>query len=294
MATLSPVDTVISGFRFARARPAQLLIWSAYLLVVLTVAYLAFLDLGGDKVAALVAATQGAAPDVRQVALLMQDLMPASAFALLLIVVFGAVLVTAVLRAYLELGPQSWGGLRLGGEELRVLGVGALMLLCLLIGETLAAVVASVVAVQLSVLGLPILLLGYVLVIALGVRLSLAPVIALVEDRISLRRSWLMTRKAFWRLAGAYVLLAAIMLVALVLVLMLFGLLITAAAAVTGGLGQLMSAALQRNYQDINPVVLGLYVLMNLAQVWIAVVFLTVNLAISVEAYRLYAKDAPK
>jgi hypothetical protein len=290
MAKFSPMDAVFSGLRFVRSRPATLLIWSAYLLVVVTVASLALFDLGGDQLTSLAAAMQGATPDLRHVSDIMQGLLPASGFAFLLIVVFGAVLATAILRAYLELGPQSWGGLRLGGEELRLLGVGVLMLLALFMAEALV-LSAAVAAAQVNIPPMAIVIVGYLLIAALAVRLSLAPVIAVVENRVSLHRSWLMTRKAFWPMLGAYLLLGVLTLVILLIVMMVIGALITAAAAVTGGGFSQLLFALQHRYEDINPLILGLYVLKNLAQVWISVVFLTMSLGVGVEAYRAYSGD---
>ncbi len=294
MAKFSPKDAVFAGFRFIRARPATLLIWSAYLMVVLTVAYLALRDLGGEQITALVAAAQSNAPNFKQISELIDGLQPASAFSFLLILVFGAVLVTAILRAYLQPAPHAWGGLRLGGEELRVLGIGVLMVLAVMAAEALVVLVAASIgqvggpAVSILALGL-----GYLGVMGLAVRLSLAPVIAMVDGKMSLRRSWLMTRKAFWRMLGAYILLTAIMIVVLLLVMMAFGGLIATAAAATGsGVEQLMFA-LQHNYQDINPLILALYVVMNLAQVWVAVMFITVSLALGVEVYKAYAPETP-
>jgi hypothetical protein len=287
------LDAVAAGFRFVRSRPATLLIWSAYLLVVLTVASLALLDLGGDEMMSLMAASQSATPDFHRVADLMQDLLPAAGFFLLLIVVFGAVLVTAVLRVYLSLGAHSWGGLRLGGEELRLLGIGVLMVLAVLSADVLLNFLAALAAYQFNAPPAPILLVGYFVLCGLMVRLSLAPVIGMIEDRISLRRSWLMTGRAFWRLLGAYLMIAVITAIILALVMMIVGGLMTVAAAASGGgLGQLLSA-LRRNYQEVNPVILALNVLMNLAMVWIAVVFVTVGLAVGVEAYRALASETP-
>jgi hypothetical protein len=291
MAKFSPLDAVLAGLRFVRSRPATLLIWSAYLLVVMTVAGMAFLELGGDQMLSLAAATQGPAPDLRRVAGLMQDLLPAVGFVMLLIIVFGAVLVTAVLRVYLALGQHSWGGLRLGGEELRVLGVSVLMALTVLSADVLVNLVAELVAYQFNAPPAAIILVGDVLIAALTVRLSLAPVISMIEDRVSLRRSWLMTGKAFWRLLGAYLLIAGLMVVILALAMMVVGALMTAAAAATGGgVGQLLFA-LRHDYQEVNPLILALNVLMNLALVWICVVFVTVTLAVGVEAYRVLASE---
>jgi hypothetical protein len=294
MARFSPMEAVYAGLRFVRARPATILIWSAFLLVVLTVAQLALVNLGGDQMTALALAVQSPKPDFKHVADLMQGLLPASAFALLLIVVFGAVLVTAILRAYLETGPQTWGGLRLGGDELRVLGVGLLMLLSLLCAQNFLLVLVSAASLAAPALLVPGVVLSYGLVLALGVRLSLAPTIALIENRTTLMRTWKMTRKAFWPLLGAYALLTVLMLVVMALVLMAFGALLAATATATGGgLTHLFYALRQHNFQDVNPLVLAIDVLMNLAQVWVSVVFLAVSLAVGVEAYRFYSRDVP-
>jgi hypothetical protein len=288
------MEAVFAGFRFVRARPATILIWSAFLLVVMTVAQLALLDLGGDQMTALTLVAQSPKPDFKHLVDLTQGLLPAMAFALLLTVVFGAVLVTAILRAYLETGPQTWGGLRLGGDELRVLGVGLLMLLSVLCAQNFLLVVVVAASAVVPALLLPGALLSYALVLFLGVRLSLAPMIALIENRTTLMRTWLMTRNAFWPLLGAYALLTVIMLVVMVLVLMAFGGLLAATAAATGGgLSHLIFALRQHNFQDVNPLVLGIEVLMNLAQVWVAVVFLAVSLAVGVEAYRFYSREVP-
>jgi hypothetical protein len=292
MIRFSPMQAVLAGFRFVRARPATLLIWSAYLLVVMTAANLALLDLGGDQMMSLIHISQSEKPDFKQVSDLAQALQPAAAFASLMVVVFGAVLVTAILRAYLERGPTSWGGLRLGGDELRVLGVGALMLLSVFCALNLMLAPVIAVALAAPALFFPGTALAFLLALGLGVRLSLAPMIALIEDRVTLWRAWRMTRKAFWPLVGAYALLTAIMLVATMLLLMVFGGLLTATASATGGgLNQLMFALRQHSFQDLNPLVLAIDVLMNMAQVWVTVVFLVVSLAVGVEAYRYYCSD---
>lgn len=293
MAKFSPTDAVFEGFRFARSHPAALLIWAAFLLVVLTVASLALFDLGGASMTGLVAATQAKTPNPTVILNLMSDLAPASAFALLLCLVFGAVLVTAMLRVFLKPGPHSWGGLRLGGEELRMLAVVMAILAVNQGAEILAIVAAQIAASASSALALTVFIAGNGLILALNVRISLAPVVAMAENRISLPRAFALTRGRFWPLLLAYLLLGVIMLVILALVMMLFGALMAAAATVGGGGVSQLAFALQHNYQDINPVMLLLYVLVNFAQVWVSIVALTASLAIAAQAYKAFRTDTP-
>ena len=113
MSNFSPTEAVFAGFRFARARPAALLIWAAYYLVVLAVALFALFDLAGDKMLQLMALQKAGAADPGPMLAIMDDISPALGFAALLMMVFGAVMRAAVLRAYLEPGKiHPWAGLR--------------------------------------------------------------------------------------------------------------------------------------------------------------------------------------
>jgi hypothetical protein len=293
MAKFSPTEAVFAGFRFVRERPVTLLIWSAYLLVMVAVASLAMFDLGGDQMTALVAASQGGAFDPVQISKISQDLLPASSFAALLMVVFGAVLSTAILRVFTEPGAHPWGGLRFGGDELRLLGAGLLVILVSFFAEILVGLAAGLAA-SAGLPTIPVLIVGFLLILALQVRLSLAPIVSLTEKRVSLARAWALTAKGFWSLLGAYVLLLAITLVILVLVGIVFGALMAATAMATGGGSNPLALVLAHNYDAVNPLMLVLYVLMNLAQVWLAMVVLAVSLCVGVQAYRAFAADLPK
>ena len=148
---------------------------------------------------------------------------------------------------------------------------------------------AGIVADLVGGVGIPPLIplaLGLMLVLAVQVRLSLVGVICQVEGRISLPRSIHLTKGMFWRLLGAYVLLAAITLVILFLLAVIFAALIGAAAMATGGGVNQMALALQGHFADLNPLVAGLYIVNNLAQVWVIVVFLAVFLCTTTEAYK--------
>ncbi|MGZ3275600.1 MAG: hypothetical protein ACXU82_13155 [Caulobacteraceae bacterium] len=286
MARFSPTDAVFAGFRFARERPAALLVWAGYLLVVIAVASVAMVDIGGDSLRALGIAARGANPDPQQLIKLTSDALPATMFAFLLTVVFGAILSAAILRVRMSPGPHPWGGLRLGGEELRLLGAKLLVLAAAFVVE----VVISVFAAALEGVGVPALATmtaGLVLLMApLMIRLSLAGVVSQAEGRLNPARSFQLTGPLFWRLLGAYVLLGAIMLVVLVLVTIIFTALIGAAALGGGGdMDQMAMALLQGRFADLNPLVVTIYVVWSLVRVWVAVVTTVVFLSISVAAY---------
>lgn len=285
MVRFSPTDAVFAGFRFIKERPATILVWAAYLLVVLGVASLAMFDLGGDALTSLVIATQGDKPDPNQLIKLMEQVAPASLFAELLITVFGAVLATAMLRVRLTPGPHAWGGLKLGGDELRMLGATLLVM----IGVFCLSMAVGILSDVVGSFGGPVLIpfvLGLLLVLAVQVRLSLVGVVAQAEGRISLPRSIQLTKGMFWRLLGAYVLLAAITLVILFLLAVIFTALVGAAAMATGGGVNQMALALQGRFADINPLLAGIYIVSNLAQVWVIVVFLGVFQSVAVDAYK--------
>jgi hypothetical protein len=290
MAKFSPTEAVFAGFRFARERPAAILVWSAFLLVVLAVVSIAMFDLGGDSMTSLVIASHGDHPDPKQLMKLMQEVAPATLFASLLMIVFGAVLSTAVLRVLLKPGPHAWAGLRLGGDELRMLGA-TVMVVLVVFGLELLLGTASGLLAGVGVPPIVSLIPGLVLILAVQVRLSLVGVISQVEHRIDLARSVRLTRKRFWPLLGAYVLLLAITLVILFLLTIVFAALMGAATLASGGGVNQLALMLSGKFSEMNPLLMVVYVASNLAQVWLAVVFLTVWLAIGVETYRAASKD---
>ena len=285
MAKFSPTDAVFAGFRFVKERPAMVLVWAAYLLVLIAVATVAMFDIGGDALTSLSIAVQGNHPDPRQLMKLMDQVAPASLFAELLITIFGSVLATAILRVRLTPGPHPWGGLKLGGDELRLLAGTLLVMICVFCLSMAAGVVADL-AGEVGVPPLIPFLLGLALVLAVQVRLSLVGVVSQAEGRISLSRSIQLTKGMFWPLLGAYVLLAAITLVILFLLAVIFAALIGAAAMASGGGVDQMALALHGRFTDLNPLVAGIYVAHSLAQVWVVVVFLGVFLSTTIDAYK--------
>jgi hypothetical protein len=287
MARFSPTDAVFAGFRFAREHPAAILIWAAYYLIVTAVAVTAMADLGGGSLTALPIAVQGSNPDPQQLMKLVDEVAPAVMFAALVMIVFGSVLSTAILRVRMTPGPHPWGGIRLGGAELKLLAAKLLVFAVAFVVE----IAISLVAATLESVGAPgvlVLSIGLILLMApLMIRLSLAGVVSQAEGRINPARSFQLTQPLFWRLLGAYVLLAAIMLVILVLVTIIFTALLGAVTLGSGGnMDQMAMALLQGRMADLNPLAVAIYVMGSLVRVWVAVVATVVFLSIAVDAYQ--------
>lgn len=292
MTRFSPTDAVFAGFRFAREHPATILVWAAYYLVVTALALTAMANLGGDSLGALPIAAQGANPDPQQLVKLMNEVLPAVMFSGLVMIVFGAVLSAAILRVRMTPGPHPWGGLRLGGGELRLLAAKLLVVAAAFVVEILVSLVAA----SLEGVGVPALAglaVGLALLMApLMIRLSLAGVVSQAEGRINPARSFQLTGPLFWRLLGAYVLLGAIMLVILVLVTIIFTALLGAVTLSAGGnMDQMAMALLQGRIADLNPLAVTIYVMGSLVRVWVAVVATVVFLSITADAYQAALRE---
>lgn len=240
MSEFSSTDAALEGLRVTREHPVAVLWWW-----------------GANVAAALVEFAIGTLPLFRHMAGLLPDLQSASQavqqtptdqavmahyFALIgqmlpPMLAFGAinltiriVLMTGVLRAVLRPSDSRIGYLRLSMEEVRQLGL-ALLIAVVFLGYAFAvtlasALMAAIVGGLMGGAGQPFLLgaLMFVLVAVAflypAVRLSLAPAMTFADGRISLFRSWPLTRGRFWQLLGTYVVAGtfALMIVGFVLV----------------------------------------------------------------------------
>lgn len=218
MAELSPSDAAIEGFRLIGARWRAIVGWSIFnlvalvtLFIVLAVLLLAIVPFVGSKDAA-----QGLGADLAG-----------------LIVVGGGGLVTLMILCglyRLELRPEepAFIHLRIGRDELRVLGAG-LLVLAAAIPMVLVVVAATDAVLKASPLaGALVAIAGGVAFYAVLLRFGLASVIAFAEGRISLAESWRRTRGQTWRLLGMALLRLCLML--------LLGVLVTIAVFLVSGL----------------------------------------------------------
>ena len=142
----------------------------------------------------------------------------------------GAILVSSVIygavnRAVLLPSESAFGYLRLGGDELRIIGL-SIILTLLFIGVVLGlgtavAIIAGVLATIAGDVGafiaFPLFILMYGVIIWLAVRFSLAVPITVAERRIAVFDSWRLTRGHFWSLLGMTLLSAVMAMVVYVL-----------------------------------------------------------------------------
>jgi hypothetical protein len=226
----SPLSSAFEGFRLIVRRPVSFLGW-----------FLAVCLIAGLDVLIAFALRGPAAPVGGGIRVLRPA---AGALAMMLgwadVFVGLTVVACAVYRAVLRPEERAFAYLRLGGGELRVMGVSAL-----LVGFTVLLFVALSFSLTVfsaflgaaagpwatAIPGLLLLLAGTVL----GVRLSMAGPIALIERRHSLSGSWELSRKRFWSLLGLWAIVGAVAFLVLLAVMGAVGFAVAAAPRSASG-----------------------------------------------------------
>jgi hypothetical protein len=202
--------SIIEGaFRLVRERPAAVAVWGLlYMVAVIAMSFVMRPMIGFQ------AASLGNDPQAAQAMLANMSTM----FARLALLEFGLlllfiVLMTAAQRAVLRPAQPGFFYLRIGMDELRMLGLALILIILfyvgLLIAVILIAIVAGIVAVAAGGGGAAVIaiiagLLLFPVLIWLEVRLSLAFPLTLLRHRIIIGESWRLTRGRFWSLFGAY------------------------------------------------------------------------------------------
>lgn len=208
--TFSATDAAFEGFRLTRRAPVAMALW-ALLYVVMMVVTVALM---GPSLATLMAEVarlqEMASPQP-------EDLQSLGAFYALLVgtalplsLLVTAVLAAAVARAVLRPAESAFGYMRLGMDELRVLGVTLVLFVVFAIAWTLPFVLAGVIGGVATASGQGWLWLVAVLlglagvagVIWLLVRLSLSVPLVVAERRFAPFDSFALTKGRFWPLLG--------------------------------------------------------------------------------------------
>ncbi len=214
MSEFSPTEAAFSGFGFIRRHPVAVLIWAGVFLVydIATVsAIIAFLP---HKLEAVRAFQANAGQDEASVMELLPTVMLMVLLRAAAQLVILSVASAAAFRAELQPERKSLGYLRLGSDELHVGGL-ILLLAALALGHGFVVMFAMF-TLALFATGLKgVLAFAYltVLFVLAGgvfvypfVRLSLAGPMTLIDGHVRLLESWKHTKRAAWRLFGAYAL----------------------------------------------------------------------------------------
>lgn len=258
----SATDAAFEGFRVVRRHPMALVFWALFYMAVMVAA---FALVGGSLIGLMGAAealeTSGAtSPD---------DFMPvlASYTAILAVVlplslIASAMLYAAVSRSVLRPAESSFGYLRLGMDEVRVLVVSLVLFIVFTVAGvvvfgTIGAVGGFAVAAEAPALWIVVALLvcaAIALFVWLAVRLSLAIPITMAERRIAIFDSFGVTKGRFWPLLGM-ALLAGVMSIVVGLLGSLVAMPIQLATGGLGGLANLEGESLSVILQTAWPAI---------------------------------------
>lgn len=209
--TFPATDCAFEGFRLTRRAPVAVLSWAAAYAVFIAIL---FLLVGPHFVTVLSVITEMQAqgqtePSPQDVERLMQAYGVIIGWAMPLGLLFSALISTAIARSVIRPDERKFGYLRVGKDELRVLGA-SLIVSLIMFGVTFAGfmivTVAMAGAMALPALWLVVVLLslGVIALLAwLSVRLSLVVPSTFAEGRIVLKPAFAMTgKKVFWPLLG--------------------------------------------------------------------------------------------
>jgi len=224
----SATEAAFEGFRLVRRNPLVLVFWSLLYLIVIF-AQLLMVRSMGDALARMEAAAEqlenGPPPsslaDFQPMFQAYGELMGGLVGLFPLALVISAVIAAAVARGVLEPEKKSFGYLRLGMDELRVLGVTVVLAVLMIAVGTVAGLIGGVVGgiavAMLEGWGVLIMVLLFIglacLFIWLAVRFSLAVPMTVDEKRFALFDSFRVTKGRFWPLLGMALLAFLMMLV---------------------------------------------------------------------------------
>ncbi len=248
MASFSPADAAIEGFRTVRQHPQVILVWGVILAVQAFVGTLVLVNMAGSALQKMTTMTAASAAtvDPTEVFQFYGQILPAYLFVMLLSLASYSVLIPAALRMVIRPQDKGLAFLRIGPAELRQVAVNLIVSLILFgvyMGVAIFAVVLGVIMAPLGGTALGrVAVIGLVLVVAIAVMLffmvkfSLAGAQTFAEGRVRIFGSWSLTGGRFWRVLGAYALAGVL---ALIVIFLGAVIAVVAAMAVGGGTGAL-------------------------------------------------------
>ena len=297
----SASESAFEGFRIVRREPVTVAIWAALLAVMSGGATVLLLPMFTQMRAGI---TPGATAPTAQSMAALGQLFRIYLLLLPLYLIVISVFMAAVYRAVLRPEQRGFGRLRLGGDELRIIGLILLMGLLFmgvgLVVGIVGALVGGGVAVATRSSGsagaVIIVLLMYLVVFAgmvwLGVRLSLAAPMTFARKRISLFGSWSLTKGRFWPLLGCYFLAWVLTILILMVDLVVSGAFMLGAAG--GDFSRVATAMFRPDAASAMTSLSPIFIIRLLVGAVFGVVMWTVTLAAPAAAYREIAAPRPE
>ena len=214
MAAFSATDVAFEGFRITRERPLDVLAWVALFIVFQVVLLLAIGPAMGQLMSEFISQSQaGAQPSPERIMAAYARLGPAYAIVTPVSLIVQTLVMCAIYRAVLRPQERGVAGMRLGGDELRVLAVSFAIGLLIAGGVFIAVLLIVAIAGGVGYAGGEIagalvgVLLGAAALCApiyVGTRLSLATPMTFAAKDFRVFESWRATKGRFWSLLGAY------------------------------------------------------------------------------------------
>jgi hypothetical protein len=266
--TRTSVGSILAGaFGLVRRNPLAVLVWGLLYtaaIVLLCFAMRPVLQIYGELVSQQMAKGPSAPMDPEALQPFMARFQAASGLVFLAeIGIFALIMVlfTASQRAVLRPAERGFFYLRFGGDELRLIGLGFFIMICIYIGSTLASLVMILLALILGLAmgspgaGMAIFFLAFVVlmgaIVYCEVRVSLALPLTFIRGTFVLADAWRLTRGRFWPLFGAYFLIT---LVYMVLASILLGVVVApflSALAQAGDNQEAMQAAVRQQAAEL-------------------------------------------
>ena len=210
MSGFSASEAALEGFRVTRENPRAFGAWIIVSFVISILGALVTVMMPPEVRHAMETLRADETPTAAQLG----DTLIAVAPILVLGLAIQSVMAAAVYRLIFRHDDTRFGYLRLGADELRLMGLTLIyigLFMGLMVGITVGTAIVAALA-AFAGQGAAYFMGGVAYLFSLGlvvyvlVRLSLAPVATFAERRLAVFESWSLTRGQFWRLFGAYVL----------------------------------------------------------------------------------------